>query len=380
MNTAGPVVLIISSLAKSLVNFRADFIAELVAAGHRVVCAAPDMPAPTRERLLALGASVETFPMSRAGLDPRADLRTLKALRRIVRERDIDLVFAYNIKPVIYGAMAANSLGVSMVALITGLGFTFSNASPKARLLQPLTSALYRQALRDKASVIFQNPDDQRLFAARRIVTAAQPQCLVGGSGINLDRYPAKTGYSAPPRLRFLMLTRLIEEKGVRLYVEAARSLASRYPDAEFHLVGRPERTPSAIDPDWLVREHERGTVVYHGPADSAHDALTRCDVFVLPSYYREGVPRSLLEALSSGLAIVTTDAPGCRETVQPGINGYLCEPRDQRSLTAALERVLQAPERVAGMGAASRALAVARFDVQRVNDAQLAVIRDALR
>ena len=367
-----PTVLVVSSLAKSLVHFRGEFLRSLTSAGYQIVCTAPDFPEEVSRELDDIGAEWVNFPLARAGLDPLTDFRTFLALRRLITERSIDLVFPYNIKPVIYGSLAARSLGVPVVALITGLGFTFSGASLKARCLRPLTTLLYRTAISPGTGVIFQNPDDQALFLANGLVGEKKPQWLVGGSGVDLQHYPCKTTYSKAPRIKFLLLTRLIEEKGVRLYLEAARALKQRFPAAEFHLVGRVEQTPSAIDEAELKHAHDEGVIVFHGRSDSAHAALELCDVFVLPSFYREGVPRSLIEALSAGLPIITTDTPGCRETVVDSENGVLVPPRDGQALISALEDLLHDPTRIPAMGAASRRLAESQFDVHAVNRTQL--------
>ncbi len=379
---SNPKILIISSLANSLINFRGDFINHLIREGFEVFCAAPEFENQKTEDILQnMGAKTLTYPLERSGLNPIKDVRSIRALKQIMRTHRIDLVFPYTIKPVIYGSIAARQLGLPVVSLITGLGFTFSGISLKAKALQNLTEILYREGIKKNKVVIFQNIDDQQLFLDKKITTKKQQTTVVDGSGINLSRFAFRTQPKKKKEaIIFIMVTRLIEEKGVGLFLEAAQKLKSLYPWAEFHLVGSPAtNSPSGISDTILAELHAKGTIVYHRAQANVVPFLTNADVFVLPSYYREGVPRSILEALSIGMPIITTTMPGCKETVIPEKNGFLIPPREFQPLMDAMDYFISRPETLVPMGKASRELAEHKFDVDIINQRLIDIINKQL-
>jgi len=372
-------ILILSSASLSLINFRGDFIRHLLSHGFEVVAAAPNFHPDVVIELKTIGVDSAEYQLQRTGLNPYKDLKTYFELKKLIRDHQIDLVFPYTIKPVIYGSLAANACGISTVSLITGLGFTFSGASQKAKILQRVTAYLYKKALGKNKMVIFQNEDDPKLFLDEGIIDAQQPYTVVNGSGVNLERYPFREKKNTGGRIIFLLVARLIKEKGVQLYIQAASMLKPDFPEAEFHIIGSPATSPSAISLEELHTLHEAGTIVYHGRQKKVSDFLTGSDVFVLPTYYREGVPRSILEALSVGLPIITTNSPGCRETVQAGRNGLLIAPRDQEQLNNALEYFIGNRSEIHKMGLESRRLAEEKFDVHIINDFLLQQIQSVL-
>lgn len=373
-------ILLLASYAKSLVHFRGDFIADLIAAGYKVVAASPEIDPHIKDLLINLGAKPVEFNLQRAGLNPIKDLKTIKELKKLMKREQIDIVFPYTIKPVIYGSIAARSLNLPVFSLITGLGYTFSGVSSKARTLQKITQALYKFALKSNKMVIFQNEDDHQLFLKHNILSHDFPVDIVNGSGVNLDRYPYRIKENDGSKIVFVFVARLIREKGIHLLIDAAEKLKPNYPHAEFHILGDVSvASPSAIHKDTLKDYHNRKIVVHHGKRPNIEDYLTNSDVFVLPTFYREGVPRSSLEALSIGMPIIITNTPGCKETVVSGENGLLIEPRSLDALVEALEFFLKNPEKIKEMGIKSRKLAETKFDVKLVNEKLISLIESNL-
>ena len=374
-NPDGPRVLVIGALDVSLLRFRGRMIEAMIAGGYRVFAAAPVITPERRDAFEAMGATPLECPLARTGIDPRADLASYRAMLALVREHRIDLVFPYTIKPVVYGSLAARSAGVQAISLITGLGYTFAASSFKARLLRSLVTRLYRHALRENRAVLFQNADDLALFQRLGILHDGIETDVVAGSGVDLEEFPWREP-SGRRALRFVFAARLIEEKGIGLYLAVTERLRQRFPEARFQVLGDPQPgSPSAIDMTLIERLDAGGVIDYSPRRPDIARVMSEADVFVLPSWYREGVPRSLLEALSVGMAIVTTDTPGCRETVTDGENGRLIAPRDEQALEGALASLLEAPGQVGPMSRASRALAEERFDVRRVNAAILRTV-----
>lgn len=370
-------IAVIASYAPSLVIFRGPLLAAMIARGHAVTGCAPDPDPQTSETLAGLGVSFRPYPLQRTGLNPLRDARTLLALVSGLRRDRPDLVLSYTIKPVIYGSLAAALVGVPRrCAMIEGLGFAFTESDTdtrKRRAIAALARLLYRVALPLNTTVFFLNPDDRAEFLRLGLVRPAQA-VLVNGTGVDLAHYaPAPPVTDGPV---FLLIARLLADKGIREYVAAARLVKARHPQAVFRLVGPHDPNPAAIQPDEIAAWQREGVVEYLGETRDVRPHIAACSVYVLPSFYREGTPRTVLEALSMGRPVITTDAPGCRETVVPGVNGFLVPPRDAPALAAALERFIAAPGLIATMGAHSRALAVEKYDVHKVNAAMLAAMR----
>jgi glycosyltransferase involved in cell wall biosynthesis len=361
-------VLVIASYAPSLIRFREHFLRTLRAAGHEVTAVAPP-DAETASRLGELGVTFRPCPLERAGMNPLHDLLYLFRLVRILRSLQPDAVLAYTVKPVIWGLLAARVAGVrNRFALITGLGYAFTRQGRgrSRATLAALLSALYRQALRGCGVVFFQNPDDQREFVARRHLSAGQRTVLVNGSGVDLQAFRP----SPPPAgLSFLLIARLLRDKGIREYVAAARMVRQAHPEVRFRLAGWLDTNPAAITAGELADWTASGDIEYLGVLADVRPALDDCSVYVLPSY-REGTPRTVLEAMATGRAVITTDVPGCRETVRDGENGFLVPAADPAALARAMVRFVEQPALVGTMGAAGRRIAEQRYnatDVARV-------------
>ena len=358
-------VAIIGSYAPSLLNFRGSLIKAIIGRGHRVVCMAPEIEAETAGDLAAFGAEVRQVDMQRAGLNPLSDVRTYRSLLTALSEISPDVVIPYTIKPIVWGVLAAHSARVArIVPLITGLGFAFTGGLSVSRLVSlAVASVLYRMALSRAHIVLFQNPDDLALFRGRRLLKRATPTAIVAGSGVDTAHYAP---VPLPASTCFLMISRLLKNKGIREFAAAARTIKGKYPEVSIKLVGYLDGSTDSIDQAELDAMIEGG-IEYLGQLADVRPAIALCDVYVLPSY-REGTPRSSLEAMAMGRAIVTTDAPGCRETVVDGVNGLLVPVGDVARLAEAMERFIKEPALAAAMGRESRRFATEKYDVNTVN------------
>jgi glycosyltransferase involved in cell wall biosynthesis len=358
--------MVVGGIAQSLVNFRGPLLRELVARGFSVTACAPDAPDGVRAFLASIGVEYVDVPIARAGMNPIGDWATLQSLKRVINTRKPDVVLAYTAKPVIYSSLAARGAGSTRVyAMITGLGYAFGDGSWRQRLVGAGVQSLYRRALKRSAGVMFQNPDDRDLFRARGLLPAQVPVRVINGSGVDLAHFAPQP---LPARPVFLLMARLLADKGVREYHAAAQRVKLRYPDARFQLAGNIDPNPSSISAAELQAWAQEGAIEYLGKLEDVRPALAAARVYVLPSY-REGTPRTVLEAMATGRPIITTDAPGCRETVVDGVNGFRVPPKDAGALAAAMIRMIEAPEiEIQRMADASLAMARDRYDVHKVN------------
>lgn len=360
-------ILVIGGTVGSLVNFRGDLLRDLMLAGCEIHAAAPDAEPRSFHRLQleSIGVSVSQFSLSRRGLNPVSDLGTLRSLFRLIRRVNPDCLLAYTIKPVIFGIIAACFARVPRrVAMITGIGFAMQGSGSR-RMLRLMVEMLYRIALTGADCVLFQNPDDAELFRRRRLLWSSAEIRVVNGSGVSLDRFPKMP--MPKGRFRFLMISRLLADKGVAEYLSAARSVKQDFPDTEFVLIGSSEAGPNAIPKELLKTAIDDGIVQHIAHTDEIVSELSLCTVFVLPSY-REGTPRSVLEALSVGRPVITTDVPGCRQTVVPGVNGILVEARSASALASGMVQMIHEQHRLSAMADRSRELAETHFDVRKIN------------
>ncbi len=366
-------VALIGGFGDLVIKFRGPLIVDLVRAGHEVSVCVPKADPALHEGIVAgireRGAEWVDTPLDRTGTSPRNEWRARRFFASLFRERHFDVALAYNPKPIFHAIPAAKAAGVPTVAaMVTGLGFAFIGGSLKARLLGAVARHLYCQAMRSADVVFFQNPDDRATFGDAGLLPHPGPRIeMIPGSGVDMAHYalrPLRIPDAGPV---FLMVARLLRDKGVVEYAEAARIVRRTHPGARFRLVGWIDSNPAAItqaELDGWVRE---GSIEYVGRLDDVREELAACSAFVLPSY-REGTPKSVLEAMSVGRAIVTTDAPGCRETVADGENGRLVKVRDAASLAAACDQLCRQPSLLATMGHRSRQLVEERFDSHLVN------------
>lgn len=358
-------VLLIASLAESLTNFRGPLIAALIAKKAEVHVAAPELTAESEsgKKLTQMGCTLHTFKLVRAGINPLADLRTLWSLFLLMLKIKPDVVLAYTIKPVIYGMLAARCAQVPRrFALITGLGYAFQRQ--QSGRLQKLVQTLYKVAIKGSHKVFFQNPDDQALFQQRGLLGRV-PNTVVNGSGVDLSFYTPQV--LIHKEIAFLMVARLLGDKGVREYAQAAMALKKSNPNVKFRLAGWIDENPDSISQSELDSWIQTGAIEFLGKLSDVRHALAECSVFVLPSY-REGTPRSVLEAMAIGRAIITTDAPGCRETVVDEINGFLVPVQDMYALSNAMQKFITQPNLLEIMGQASLEIVKLKYDVNKVN------------
>lgn len=370
-------VVISINTAWNIANFRGGLIRALIARGYEVIAIAP--PDEYAECLIAMGCRFIPIGMDNKGANPLRDMalffRFLRALRR---ERPVAFL-GYTIKPNVYGSLAAQSLAIPVINNISGLGTAFIRNTWLTRVVK----LLYRVALARSEIVFFQNDDDRRLFVERRLVRIEQVKMLPG-SGIDLERFkPAEPSEKAPASagLRFLLVARLLYDKGVGEYVEAARLVRRMRPEARFSILGFLDaQNRTAVQREELEQWVGEGIIDYLGTADDVRPFIAAADCVVLPSY-REGTPRSLLEAAAMGKALIATNVPGCREVVDHGVNGLLCRVRDAPDLAARMtEFIDMAPPDRFAMGAAGRRKMEREFDERFVIRSYLEAMQHFLR
>lgn len=366
-------LVLIGNEAYSLIVFRGPLIKALVQRGVEVTTLGRRYSEAEREAIESIGARAETYPLSRTGINPFLDIKTLLSLLATLKRIRPDMTLAYFVKPVVWGTLAAWWAGVPVrVAMIEGLGFAFTdNGQPlgaKRWLLRWVVISLYRLALPRANKVLLLNRDD--LDELTRLGLVRDEQAVnIGGIGVDLTEWPVAPLPLEPPT--FALAARLLREKGVLDYVAAARIIKKRFPAVRFLLLGGIDENPGALAESEVRRWVEEGLVEWPGHVPM-QPWLVQCSVYVLPSY-REGMPRSTQEAMAMGRPVITTDVPGCRETVVEGDNGFLVPPRDPPALAAAMTRFIEEPELIARMGARSRAIAEQRFDVHRINQVIMA-------
>lgn len=374
LESAGPLLVIAANTSWSLVNFRRNLLSRLQEEGYRLVALVPEDEG--IERLRALGLDVLPIPVQSRGVSVTADLRLLARYWRALGELKPAAFLSYTIKPNIYGTIAARIRGIPAINNITGLGTGFGAGGA----LEWIVSTLYRMALRQSRAVFFLNRDDRGLFVARKLVRAEQA-ILLPGEGIDLERFTPQPR-TGPPELTFLLAARLIWEKGVGEYVAAARHIRERGESTRFRLLGFVDPADkSAVRSSDLEAWEKEGLIEFGGAASDVRPHIAAADCIVLPSWYKEGVPRVLMEAAAMERPIITTDSPGCRETVDDGQNGFLCKPASADSLVEAMAKIVALPDDArCEMGRAGRAKMERTFDEAIVIETFLATLRDVLR
>ena len=361
-------VLLTCSDANSLRNFRGRLIASMRSAGYHVVAVAPSFPPAIAQWCSEVGVAMEATSLDNQSLNPLKDLTALSELYSIMRRRRPDIVMGYTHKPALYTAFAAKLAGVPRVTMmVTGMGFGFEPGEGLARRLVPaITKTLFRIGCAASERIIFHNRDNLRFFLENRLLRKASKAVVVGGSGVDLAEFPPQPAEPAQDGgLTFLLIGRIVRYKGILEYARAAEALKARYPNAKFLLAGYRDSNPLAYtDDEWdFISRH----VEYVGPSNDVRSLYQRAHVYVLPSY-GEGMPRTVLEAMASQRAIITTDTYGCRDTVEEGVNGHLVPIRQWAPLADAMERFLDGRSSHLTMGAASLERARALFDVEAVN------------
>lgn len=371
--------LIIASYPGSILKFRGALIKALQDKGFEMHIAAPEFGNHPEDvtALMNLGYTLHDIPLQRTGTNPLKDAAALSSLRILMKKIKPTHVMGYTVKPVIYGTLAAWAARVpNRYALITGLGYAFQQVEETGHRskLQKLIHGLYKQALSKTSKVFFQNPDDLNLFKQLKLISPATPTAVVNGSGVDISEYevvPLPIAGDNTTELRFLLIARLLGDKGVREYAQAAKRIKTKHPQTQFDLVGWIDDNPDSIEQQELDNWIKDGTINFWGKLADVKPAIATSSIYVLPSY-REGTPRTVLEAMAMGRPVITTDAPGCRETVTDGVNGFLVPVKSVDGLTEAMGKFITDPALISTMGQASRQIAEEKFDVRAVNNFML--------
>ena len=359
-------VAVVTAATNTIPRFRIDMIDEFVRRGADVVVFGDEEPGKWQGYFKEHEVEYRTYPVSRNGLNPLKDLETKKRLLDLFREEHPDKVFTYQAKPNIYGAMAAHKAEIrDIYVMMGGLGSVFRASDVKSRLIKTIVGAEYKVALARARSVFFQNEEDVDLFVSGQIVSRDKV-VMTRGSGVSLSHFPA---CPLPQEMSFLFVGRLVRGKGVLDYLEAARIIKRDYPRVKFSLVGPFDTNPTALSPEDIRPYIDDGIVVYHGEQKDVQPFQASSSCFVLPSYYGEGTPKSALEAMATGRALIVADAVGCREVVREGENGFLVPPKDPEAIAHAMRCLLNDQALLSHMGHASRKMAEDLFDVNKVND-----------
>ena len=358
-------------------TLRSDLIRFLQSLRHHVsVVSRADAAAIDLQRM---GVTFEDWAVARSGLNPFREGLAILRLRRLLARIQPDLILCFTPKAILLGSLAARAIPTSHVfSVFTGLGFLFVRDSALMRVLAPTIRFLFHQSLKNNRIVFFQNPDDLKLFVAHRIVPLDRT-CRLFGSGVDTKRFVPGSTHERRSETVFLMIARLVAQKGILDYIEAANILKGDRCRAHFRLLGAFDDHPNAVDRDTIKSAVDSGIIEYCGTTTDVRPYLQDADVFVLPSY-REGTPRSSLEALAAAKPIVTTDSPGCRETVIHESNGYLVPVRDPAALAEAMRKFVGNRDQIRTMGSRSRKLAEELYDVDKVNAHLWCEIRRALK
>lgn len=363
-------IAVIGTTGASFYGFRADLIKKLVLEGHTVYAFTSEYTEQCLEKIKVLGAEPITYVLSRGGLNPFADIVSYLQLKKLLKKLQPDIAFSYFAKPVIYGSMAAKSANVPLViGMLEGLGYTFTEQpegqSNKTKLVKSIQVMLYKLAFPCLNKMIFLNSDDQKDLIDVYGLKVPEVHVL-GGIGLHLDQYPYTEAISNP--VKFLFIGRLLKEKGVFELIKAMRLVKAKYPEAQFTILGTIDpQNMGALKQEELERLIAEKLFEYPGHVTNVQNWITDSSVFVLPSY-REGVPRSTQEAMAIGRPVITTDVPGCRDTVINGVNGFLVPKWDVEALAKKMCYFIENPSQVNIMGLESYKIAQEKFDVRLVN------------
>ena len=345
-------------------NFRLELVERLLNDRHQVVISSPY--GERIDDLIKMGCEYRPIEMSRHGMNPFSELKLLKAYKKLIKAENPDIVLTYTIKPNIYGAMACKKYKVPCVANITGLGTAVENGG----ISQKITVALYKIAFRKIQKVFFQNEENKQFFVDRKIALGNHD--LLPGSGVNLKRF-VPIAYPPEDTTEFVFISRIMKEKGIDQYLDAAKAIKEKYPNTKFHVCGFCEEAYEEI----LNELTEKGTIIYHGMVRNVQEIIKNCHCTVHPTYYPEGISNVLLESSACARPIITTDRSGCREVIDDGINGFIVKQKDSADLIEKIEKFIALPyEEKRQMGLNGRAKVEKEFDRQIVVRKYLEEIR----
>lgn len=368
-------VVFLGADASYMFAFRRDLMLKIQQRGYRVVVVATALPGFKLADYDIEQVEFHHWPVEKAGMNLLSDLASIAFLFKLLRQHSPAVLFAHTIKPIIFGIPVAWLLGVPRrTAMIPGLGYAFGKTTrSKNGLVTAVASMGYRLALGRSHVAIFQNSEDAKTLAAFGALPRTTPVAVVNGSGVDTERFVAVPIPAGPST--FLMASRLLKEKGVYEFAEAARIVKRALPTARFVLAGAPDTNPSAVPQSAIDQWVTEGLIEARGHVKDVQPELAACSVFVLPSYYSEGCPRSNLEAMASGRPIITTDWVGCRDTVVHDLNGILVPPRDVDALASAMLSLAQDSEKMRKMGEESRRLCLEKYELRRVTNETVSLI-----
>ncbi|MGG9970602.1 glycosyltransferase family 4 protein [Ferruginibacter sp. SUN002] len=367
-------IAIVSNTSWYVYNFRKGFLSELIQLGYGVFVIAPKDK--FVKEIEEIGCTfIELKQIQNKGKNPFQEMLLTLELKKYFKKNKINFALFYTPKINIFGSIATKFSKTKGIATINGLGFVFNEGQSK--LLQGIVKKLYGFAFSGLPAVFFQNEDDKEFFIQSKIIKSNQQVYVVRGSGVNLAEFYQKTNFTSTSQITFLLSARLIKEKGIGEYLEAAKIIKQKYPNANFALLGVVADNPSAIPIEIVKQLNAEGIIEYWGSTDNMSVTFDKVDVMVLPSYYREGIPKVLIEALSKGLPVITTDNVGCKETVDDGKNGFLIPVKSVDALVSAMEKIINlSPEQRIEMGKYSRQKAIQEFDEKNNHQQYIDVIR----
>ena len=366
-------IVIIGTVASSFLSFRAHLIQALLAKSYTVYAFTSEYTEEELSQIEGSGAIPITYELNRGGMNPLADVKAIYVLSKKIREISPDLVFSYFSKPVIFGTLAAKLAKVPrVIGMLEGLGYAFTEQpeglSKKAQLIKSIQVLLYKIALPQLDNIIFLNPDDPKDLLEAYHIKVKQVDVL-GGIGLDLDEYNYQPIETIDSPINFLFIGRMLKEKGIHDFIAAAKIVKQIYPDVQFTVLGAIDfLNPGALQQSELDTLVSSSIINYPGQVNNVQDWIVASHVFVLPSY-REGVPRSTQEVMAIGRAVITTDVPGCRETVIDGVNGFLVEKWNPQALAEKMIYFIEHPKEIKKMGYESYKIAQEKFDANKVNE-----------
>ena len=366
-------ILVLGSLAESLITFRGSLLEEMVKGGHEVYACAPDATSEIRNTLSSKGVLYMEAYIERTGLNPIKDIQSIVSLLFLIKRIKPDVFLGYTPKPVIYGSFAARIVGVPKIfSMIEGLGYTYFNTGFKVKIIGSIINFLFRLALRFNHKVFFLNLDNLDVMLRKKILKNPGQATILNGIGVDLKKF---TPAPYPNELTFLMIARLLRDKGVTEYIKAAHIVKRKYPEIRFSYVGWADvGNPNAISEEERQSLVDSDSIEYIDRLSNVRPAIAQSSVYVLPSYH-EGMPVTVMEAMAMGRPVITTYAPGCRETVIQGKNGLLVPVKDANALAEAMEHFVIQPKDIEVMGRLSRLFAEEKFDVHKINAVMLSTM-----
>ncbi|WP_169753255.1 glycosyltransferase family 4 protein [Campylobacter mucosalis] len=372
-------IFIIGSIASMMINFRRELILELVSQNHEVYCLTSDYDEKSKEIIRSFGAIPLDYDLNAKGLNPFKDIKATINLIKLLKHHKPDIVFSFFVKPVIFGTIAAKFAGVKRkVGMIEGLGNAFTpllneRQKIKTNLIKSVQILLYKFSLPLLDRLILLNNDDKADLIDRYKINLKSLEIL-GPIGVDLIKFSHQRPLLEP--VSFIFIARLLAQKGIFEYINAAKIIKERYPNVKFYVYGdADENNPFSIKKDELEEYIKNDIIIYRGGVNDIEEKIKNTSVFVLPSYYREGFPRSTQEAMAIGRAVITTNVPGCKDSIKDGVNGFLIPPFDVKILADKMEIFIKNPDLIEKMGKESRAIAENNFDVFKINKRLITLI-----